>query len=549
MPTAPTPRPRPSDADALPHRVRQRLIEHQLWHRECLVVVAVSGGPDSLGLLHALWRLRTEDDHGPALHVAHLDHRFRGSQSEEEARFVAHIAHEWNIPATVEPYDVPALAQATNQNRQAAARAVRYAFLARVALAVGADAVAVAHQADDQAETVLLHLLRGAGPAGLRGMRVAVAWEEWRGEVPGFEGAAAVSGNRPLLIRPLIDCTRAEIVQYCDEHRLAPRHDPSNESRSYTRNRIRADLLPHLAEYNRQIVAALGRTAQVCADDYAGIQAQLDAVWTADLVRPHEASLRFCKARWAQLLPALQRYVLRRAARLLTGTDELDYTHVEAGRMAVNRATGFQQPLGLGLVLRVEYETFLVGRETPAATGGDENDWSPPQMGAEAVPLVVPGITPISPSWAIESRWVAPAPGALATDGRWRWWAVLDADAFIPDVLVSGPGPDHRQDQGQDLEGPVVRRRRVGDRFRPAGGAGSRLLTKFFGDQKVPQAWRAAWPVLATSSCVVWVVGLRVDQRFQATGATRRPLWLLLRRGAEDGGDGSPGWQAGDPTS
>lgn len=526
MPPSPAPRP----PDALSHRVRQRLTEHHLWHRAGLLVVAVSGGPDSLALLHVLWRLRAEDDHSPALHVAHLDHRFRGSHSEEEARFVAQTAHTWGIPATVASYDVPALVRATGQNRQAAARAVRYAFLSRVALAVGAAGVAVAHQADDQAETVLLHLLRGAGPAGLRGMQAAVVWEAWRGEVPGFEGAAAVSGTRPLLVRPLIDCTRTEIGQYCDEQGLAPRHDPSNTSHGYTRNRIRADLLPHLAAYNRQIVAALGRTAQVCADDYAYLQDQLDAVWTPDLVEvaSHRASLRFYKESWNQLPPALQRYALRRAARLLAGPDEPGYTPIEAGRVAVNEATGYQQPLGRGLVLRVEYESFVVTRLSPPAPGGGAEDVSLPQTGSEAIPLLIPGTTPISPTWAIESRWTVPVPGDLPTEGRWRWWAMLDADALAPDAP---PAPG----QSQRLEPLAVRRRQSGDRFRPVGGAGSRLLTKFFGDQKVPRAWREAWPLVATPSHIVWVVGLRVDRRFQATEHTRRPMWLLLHRATKGG--------------
>src|SRR5512138_2298231 len=141
------------------------------------VAVAVSGGPDSLCLLHVLNRLRL--DLGFTLHVAHLDHQIRGEESAAEARFVAGLAHDWGLPATVSASDVPALARTQRLNLHAAARLARYTFLAQVAQSIGAQAVAVAHHANDQAETVLLHLLRGAGPDGLRGMRPAVPWQEW----------------------------------------------------------------------------------------------------------------------------------------------------------------------------------------------------------------------------------------------------------------------------------------------------------------------------------------------------------------------------------
>ena len=147
------------------------------------VVVAVSGGPDSLCLLHALTQLR--DDLGVTLHVAHLDHMIRGAESADEAVFVADLAREWGLPSTVEATDVPALARAQRANLHAAARAARYSFLARVARATGAQAVAVAHHAGDQAETVLLHLLRGAGPEGLSGMRpvTPLGSGRWRWEL------------------------------------------------------------------------------------------------------------------------------------------------------------------------------------------------------------------------------------------------------------------------------------------------------------------------------------------------------------------------------
>jgi tRNA(Ile)-lysidine synthetase-like protein len=145
--------------------VRDFIIAHHMIATGAPVVVAVSGGPDSLCLLHALTLLR--DDLGVTLHVAHFDHMIRGAESADEAVFVADLAREWGLPYTVEATNIPALARAQHANLHAAARGARYSFLARVARSTGAQAVAVAHHAGDQAETVLLHLLRGAGPDGL----------------------------------------------------------------------------------------------------------------------------------------------------------------------------------------------------------------------------------------------------------------------------------------------------------------------------------------------------------------------------------------------
>jgi bifunctional protein TilS/HprT len=157
--------------------VRNFIIGHNMIAPGALVVVAVSGGPDSLCLLHALAQLR--EDLACTLHVAHLDHMIRGAQSADEATFVADLARAWGLPCTIEAADVPALARTQRANLHAAARAARYGFLARVAHSTGAQAVAVAHHTVDQAETVLLHLLRGAGPEGLSGMRAVSPWRDW----------------------------------------------------------------------------------------------------------------------------------------------------------------------------------------------------------------------------------------------------------------------------------------------------------------------------------------------------------------------------------
>ncbi len=467
-------------SDPLSERVGSFLISRKLLRPDALILVAVSGGPDSLALLHLLDRLRRAG--GPQLHVAHLDHGAR-SASRAEAAAVADLAGALGLPATVARRDVPALARSRREGLQAAARRARYAFLAETALAVGADAVATAHQADDQAETVLLHALRGAGLAGLRGMRPEVPWSDWAaGEQPPSANPLA-----PPLLRPLLTTSRAEIEAYCRQHGLAPTRDPSNSALRFARARVRR-LLPALAAENPRVVAALGRTATLSADDYDFIQGQLDALWPALAVEsPDTVSLR--REVWEGLHPALQRYALRRAAGRL-GLAELSLPQVEAARAARPGC----RPLALGRVLRLEVDDAglrLVRPGAPRPAAG-------PQLAAAELPLT-PGTNPLGAGWVCLVQNEAPA-----TPGP--WWVALDAES---------------------LDGPLLlRRRRPGDRFRPAGGRGSRKIQDFFVDRKLPRDLRDAWPLLATPGGVVWVVGLRADERSIAGAATRSTIWV-----------------------
>jgi tRNA(Ile)-lysidine synthase len=502
-------------SDLLLKRVRAFLAAQHLLRPDALLLVAVSGGPDSLCLLHLLLRLRAEG--GPGLHVAHLDHGARGAEAAAEAAAVAALAAAWGLTTTVARRDAPALAAARREGLQAAARRVRYAFLAETALAVGAHAVAVAHQADDQAETVLLHALRGAGLAGLRGMRPAVPWAEWapenvklgmRNVELGAQSSEPLSGlpstqsdgTEPsafcllpsaFLIRPLLASSRAEIVAYCAAHDLRPSDDPSNRALRFARTRVRR-VLPVLAAENPRLVATLARTARLCADDYDYIQGQLDALWPA-LAAKGPGLLTLRRAAWDALHPALQRYALRRAAAHL-GYPELSMEQVESARALAGRP-GRQLRLGAALRLIVDHAGLTLARPDAAPYAGA------PQLAVVEVPLACPGATPLGVGWVCL---VATRPPA-APD---RWWVALNASA---------------------LAGPLsLRRRRPGDRFRPAGAPGSRKLQDFFVDRKLPRALRDAWPLLVTPDAIVWVAGLRADARFVAQPQSQGTIWVGL---------------------
>ncbi|MGB3904172.1 MAG: tRNA lysidine(34) synthetase TilS, partial [Anaerolineae bacterium] len=194
-------------------KVRETTRKHSMFGDGDITVVGVSGGPDSLCLLHALKALKREL--GIPLHMAHLDHGIRGDESRADAHYVEALAQEWQVPVTVEYGDVPAYAAQHKLAIEEAARRVRYLFLGRVAHELGAPSVAVGHNADDQVETILMHWMRGSGLGGLRGILPV----QTLGAQPWWSGP-------PLkLVRPLLEVPRSEIEAYCQRHGLEPRFD------------------------------------------------------------------------------------------------------------------------------------------------------------------------------------------------------------------------------------------------------------------------------------------------------------------------------------
>lgn len=276
------------------------------------IVVAVSGGPDSLCLLHVLrdlaprWRLR--------LHVAHLDHQLR-PESADDARFVAELAAAWNLPVTIGQADVARIANERHTGIEATARDERLRFLIDTARQVGAAAIALGHTADDQAETVILRLLRGAGPSGLAAMR------------PKRPADATIDANLTL-IRPLLQTNRSEVEAYCRAHALTPRYDSTNSQPIYLRNSVRGYILPLLKTYNAHIIATLGRTARVCADEDDLLADLTEQAWTT-LAVVDEAGIRVDRMDFDGLHRALQRRVLRKAVGLLQPNVELEAKHLD----------------------------------------------------------------------------------------------------------------------------------------------------------------------------------------------------------------------------
>lgn len=480
--------------------VRSGIEQHDLIAPSETVVVGVSGGADSLCLLHILHSL---EDYGLDLHVAHLHHGLRGRDADEDAGSVQALAADWGLDCTIERVDVTAFAEKHRLAIEEAARRVRYGFLSRVADAIGSHCIAVGHNADDQAETVLMHWMRGAGLAGLRGMLLATPMSQYRLGRPGDE---VWQGSDLRLVRPLLGVSRRDIEAYCAVHGLVPRFDRSNLDTTYFRNWLRHEVLPLLASHNPNVREVIRRSARAVADDYALLRSLLLEAWPSIVRLETSERVVFDLEEWRALPTGLQRSTLREAVHRLRRTlRDLSFLHVEnALLVARDGTTGDQSTLPQGLMLRVGYGDLTV--ECPGAEPSMP-DWPLLESEGEPVPVDFSGTTQLPQSrWRLEIRCVAYS--ALPYDwesNRDPWRAFIDAR--------------------EARRGLWLRTRRAGDRFAPLGMAGHMVkLSDFLTNQKVPQIVRARLPLLVGERGIVWVCGQRIDEHARVQGPTETVL-------------------------
>jgi len=463
-------------------RVLHFIQEHHLILSGQPLLVAVSGGPDSVCLLHILVELQNEL--GVRLHVAHLDHRLRGADSQADARYVSDVALQLGIPATIEQRYVKRYQTQHHISLEEAAREVRYSFLAEVARSIGARQAAVGHTVDDHVETILMHLIRGTGTRGLRGLQPSTEWHS--------------TGQSLIIIRPLLKLGRQETADYCDNHNLKPRLDVSNLSLAPLRNRLRHQLLPLLKSYNPRVAEALLRTAQIAGDDLALLDKESVHIWDKT-VQEREDTIIFDKETFLELPLALQRHLLRLAIEKLLGNlKDIETRHIEEITAALTKPAGRRISLPGGLIFAIEYNRYLLGPDAAALS---------PFTTLEAeFPLKLPGETSL-PGWRIGASIISREQMMEKNDD---FTAYFDLDKT-----------------GDKL---VVRSRQPGDRFQPLGMSQPKKLNEFMIDAKIPQAWRQRIPIICSPEHILWVVSWRIDDRVKVTDTTQRILCLEFQR-------------------
>ena len=445
------------------------------------VVVGVSGGPDSTCLLDVLARIRRRLGVRFRLHAAHLIHDFRGQEKYDDAQFVAEYCQRWNQQLTVEEADVAAyqLEKGVSSFEQAA-RDLRYEFLGRVAETVGARYVAVAHTADDLAETVLLHIARGSGVHGLRGMDEVSGWP-----YPDIEDA-------PILWRPLLGARRADTMGYCRARGIGYRDDTTNYMPDFARNRVRLNLMPALAEQlNPRVVDAMGRLARTASIQLDFLEKRTDEYWPTVAVdpSPQDGLLRLRRDRLAELHPALQALILRRAWISATGTSKrLTEGHLQQmTSIAGGKASGKTAALPGGYIVRSS------GRWLEISAEKSTDDCPYPSTFGE---------------FRLTLPWGPIAIGVTKRGG----WEVTAQKARLPagKALNTGHPLQTYVSAAALAQGATVRTWQPGDRIQPLGMSGHRKLQDLFTDAEVPRDWRSRVPLVVTPRGVAWVVGVRI---------------------------------------
>jgi len=463
-------------------RVISFIQKHNLFSAGDRLVVAVSGGGDSVCLLHILVRWRKEL--GVELHVAHLNHQLRGAESNSDASYVSDLARRLNVSSTIERRDVAAYRDQKGGSLEEAAREVRYSFLAEVVGRTDASKVVVGHTRDDHIETIVLHLLRGAGITGLCGLQP--------------HSVLPYGGNSGQLevVRPLLELTRQETLDYCQQHKLAPRSDSSNISPYFLRNRVRLELLPMLRSYNPSIDTALLRLADIAVDDISFIEEKASLLWKK-LAREEGGVIYLDISNMVTLPRAMQRQIFRRAVKQLRGNlKDVEADHIEAMIDLLSKPAGKKLCLPDGLTLSTEYGRLVLA---PAQASTCP---LPPLKGVSKINI--PGETDL-PGWRVRA-----------------------------DIIQEVVGDDNGLAANFDLDKAgtelVVRRRRPGDRFQPLGMRQTKKLQDFMVDSRIPRSWRDRVPLTCSPKQILWVVGWRIDDRVKVTENTKGILRIRFER-------------------
>jgi tRNA(Ile)-lysidine synthase len=483
----------------LARRVADSARNTHLFRPADRILVAVSGGPDSVALLSALVELAPFWNLG--LWAVHINHGLRGEESEEDARFVAGLCDRLRVALVHERSMLTGpLGRPKGRSLQEHAREIRYRTMVRVGRVVDADKIALGHTADDQAETVLMWMLRGAGTAGLAG-------------IPPVRDS--------LFIRPFLDVSRSDILEYLGERNLGFRLDSSNEKPVYFRNRVRHELLPVLKRLNPAIVDVLNRQADILREDDSCLQQRAHEHLTRLAAADPCGDVLIDRSGLLALPLALQRRVVRAVIRQVSGINQ----GPTFGALASVLEKVVHGPSGSGVAVQAMHVAREYGRIRFRSLRFSRQRGSAADAVVEEAKTEMALSVPATVRWPLTGGFIrvsvdrssaGATPLATRPSGH---RAVLDADRFTMKLLV--------------------RSWRPGDAFHPLGMQGRRKkLQDYFADIKLPRHERGKVPLVVAPEGILWVGGYRSDHRFRVTSETTRTLAVELM---------SDGWEGGEP--
>jgi tRNA(Ile)-lysidine synthase len=449
------------------------ILERRLIESGDRVLVGLSGGPDSVSLLHILHGLR--DELGISLSAAHLNHMIRGRDASADEAYVKKLCGKFRIPLAIDRFDVPQFAKQEKLSLEDAARRLRYKFFFEAAKKDKATKIALGHTADDNVETVLMRLVMGTGTRGLLG----------------------IPAKRGKIVRPLIECARQEIEDYCGKHKLKPRIDKSNFDTKYLRNRIRHDLIPLLEKINPNARSAIGKAIALLGSDYEYLMGISTKALHGATIKSTDKSIKLDIDKLLMYPDSIRRYVLRAAIENVKGDlENITFTHIYDVLSKLPDDEEWELHLPSGLSVLGDGDVLEITSARPVSRKALSFKYE----------LKVPGSLKIAESGLRLSAEIVKIPKKLK---------LKDRNQAIIDFSKAG-------------DCLVVRSRRAGDKFSPFGIPGTKKLKDFLIDEKIPSGEKDSVPIVESRGRIAWVAGHRIDNRFKITEKTKKALKLTV---------------------
>lgn len=459
--------------------VREAIKKNNLIPAGSVVIAGVSGGPDSVCLLHVLSILKHEL--GIRIEAVHINHMLRGKESDGDEEYVRQLCGKLEVPVHIEKCDIVKIAAERGMSIEEAGRDVRYETFRKVAKQTGADSICVAHNMNDQAETVLMNILRGSGLEGLKGM-------EYR------------NGS---IVRPLLEISRSRIEQYCIKEELKPRIDSSNLETQYTRNIIRLKLLPYIKGLmNTAPETALSKMASILSADNEYLEKCADEAFGAVLTDEDPTALTLDAKALAAMHEAISSRVIRKCILRTAGTLKgIGREHITAVKeLAGSGRTGALICLPLGVRVAKSYDTVQLFLK--------ENRMMMPPVD---ISITIPGETEI--------------PGRGITVNT----SVLEPGNAADEIFAKRDSLVQYFDYEAAEKGIRIRNRRDGDRIKPLGFSGTKKLKSYFIDKKIPRTQRDGILLLAADNDIIWIIGHEKGDKYKVTENTAKVLAVEVK--------------------
>lgn len=472
--------------------VKETAIKHSMFNLGDAILAGVSGGADSIALVHILLKLSPEFN--LSLGIAHFDHELRAAESERDAEFVSSFAHKMNLPFYSEKADVKKYSSQHKLSIEEAGRILRYQFLSRTAREHGFNKIALGHQKEDTAETFLINILRGSGPQGL----------------------SSIPPKRGIFIRPLINLNRSDIECFIRSESMEHIIDSSNMDPKFLRNRIRHYLIPFLAsEYNPEIVEILNRTAEILRDEQIWLDSLTGKLFERTRVQSDDANIRLSIPELLKMPIAAARRIIRKSVLEIKGNlNGVGFTHMDAVFELINnnkceKELDFPGPVRI----KREKDILVIIRRKNRGRVKRQPDHFDRQLCAFEYRIMGPQTLYIKETDQCIQLSELSSTEILELK-KSNFQNVNPREAYMDMASIGYP--------------LVVRSFRSGDHFSPLGLSGFQKLKKFFINNKLPSSERKKIPILEFSEKIVWVAGYRIDDSVKVTPLTQKVLKASL---------------------